>query len=192
MDGVADEGALIRRIKSGETNLYEELVEKYKNYVFAIVHKHVPAEAVAEVAHVTFVDGFKGVLKPGEIKSFKSWIATLAVRRSYDYWRREKRKRKEVPVSALSETQTSSMNKVLASDAAEAYESENQGADARKLLNSVLNRLSAEDRMVVVLMYLEERSVDEAATALGWSVTNTKVRAFRARRKLAQLLKSYE
>ena len=42
--------------------------------------------------------------------------------------------------------------------------------------------------MVVKLTHLEERPVAEAAEMLGISVPNVKVRAFRARRKLRELL----
>ncbi len=59
---------------------------------------------------------------------------------------------------------------------------------ARETLEWALNRLSAEDRMVVELVYLEEFSGKEAATLLGWSVANVKVRVFRARKKLQKLL----
>ena len=42
--------------------------------------------------------------------------------------------------------------------------------------------------MVVTLTHLEERPVAEAAELLGLSVPNVKVRAFRARKKLRELL----
>jgi RNA polymerase sigma-70 factor (ECF subfamily) len=43
--------------------------------------------------------------------------------------------------------------------------------------------------MVIELVYLEELSVKEAADLLGWSVANVKVRSFRSRKKLENLLK---
>jgi RNA polymerase sigma-70 factor (ECF subfamily) len=42
--------------------------------------------------------------------------------------------------------------------------------------------------MVIELINIEEKSVKEAAELLGWSRTNVKVRAFRARRRLAKVL----
>ena len=41
------------------------------------------------------------------------------------------------------------------------------------------------DRLVLTLLYLEERSVAEAAEMAGWSQTMVKVQAFRARGKAA-------
>jgi RNA polymerase sigma-70 factor (ECF subfamily) len=42
--------------------------------------------------------------------------------------------------------------------------------------------------LALELVYLEGYSVKEAARLLGWSVPNVKVRLFRSRRKLRELL----
>ena len=60
--------------------------------------------------------------------------------------------------------------------------------EARELLDWVLGRLSAEDRMVLELVYLEGLTGKEAADLLGWSVANVKVRSFRSRKKLEKIL----
>jgi RNA polymerase sigma-70 factor (ECF subfamily) len=51
----------------------------------------------------------------------------------------------------------------------------------------LLSQLPSEDRLVISLLDLEERSVKEIAAITGWSVSLVKVRAFRARRKLRKL-----
>ena len=51
-----------------------------------------------------------------------------------------------------------------------------------------MDSLSPDDRMVVTLTHLEERSVKETAELTGLSKANVKVRAFRARRKLRDIL----
>jgi RNA polymerase sigma-70 factor (ECF subfamily) len=55
-------------------------------------------------------------------------------------------------------------------------------------LDWALDRLSAEDRMVLELVYLEGLSVKETAELLGWSVANVKVRSHRSRKKVEKLL----
>jgi RNA polymerase sigma-70 factor (ECF subfamily) len=61
--------------------------------------------------------------------------------------------------------------------------------EAREILNWALGKLSAGDRMVLELVYLEGLSVQETAELLGWSKANVKVRSFRARMKLEKLLR---
>jgi len=56
-------------------------------------------------------------------------------------------------------------------------------------VRQALSRLSAADRAVLVLVDLEGRSMAEAAAALGTTNVGTRLRAVRARRKLARLLR---
>jgi RNA polymerase sigma-70 factor (ECF subfamily) len=49
-------------------------------------------------------------------------------------------------------------------------------------------RLSADERLVITLLELEEKSVHETAELTGWSESNVKVRAFRARQALKKIL----
>jgi len=60
--------------------------------------------------------------------------------------------------------------------------------EAIEILDWALGKLSAKDRMVMELVYLEGLSGKEAADLLGWSVANVKIRSLRSRRKLEKLL----
>ena len=55
---------------------------------------------------------------------------------------------------------------------------------ARELVDRLLAELSPDDRLVLTLLDLEQRSTAEIAQLTGWSRTLVKVRAFRARRRL--------
>ena len=59
-------------------------------------------------------------------------------------------------------------------------------------VREALARLSPSDRAVLVLVDLEGRSMAEAAEALGTTNVGTRLRAVRARRKLAKLLRGGE
>jgi len=54
----------------------------------------------------------------------------------------------------------------------------------RVILDQAMSRLKPEDRLVITLFELEDRSVREVAELTGWSETRVKVRAFRARQAL--------
>ena len=57
-------------------------------------------------------------------------------------------------------------------------------AGVARLVRALLDRLPPRDRLVLVLVYIEGHSIDEAARLAGWSKTMVKVQAFRARRKM--------
>jgi RNA polymerase sigma-70 factor (ECF subfamily) len=57
-------------------------------------------------------------------------------------------------------------------------------------LHAALAQLSPKERLVITLLELEERSVQEIAGLTGWSAGNVKVRAFRARAALRKLMEN--
>jgi len=115
------------------------------------------------------------------------WLAKVTVRSCHDYWRAEYRRR-ERPESDLSDECRAFVEETAALESSEAAEETASRREAKELLDWALDKLSPTDRMVVTLAHLEERPVAEAAEMLGLSVSNVKVRAFRARKKLRDLL----
>jgi len=57
-------------------------------------------------------------------------------------------------------------------------------AGAREVVEVLLTHLSPDDRLVITLLDLEERSIAQVRDVTGWSESAVKVRAFRARQKL--------
>ena len=55
---------------------------------------------------------------------------------------------------------------------------------ARELAHKMLETLSPKDRLILTMLDLEERSVEEVRQRTGWNASLIKVRAFRARTKL--------
>lgn len=179
---------IIRRVLDGDVNAFEGLLQRYQTYVTSIVRKHVPFDQLAEVAHDVFVRVYQALPTCQQPDRFKPWLASIAVRTCYDFWRKRYRAR-EVPVSTLSTDQQQWLEGVLAGQSAQNFAEEVELQQTRELLEWALSHLSAEDRMVVELVYLEGLSGKETAQLLGWSVTNVKVRSFRARKTLEKLLK---
>jgi RNA polymerase sigma factor (sigma-70 family) len=60
------------------------------------------------------------------------------------------------------------------------------------LLHRLMSSLSPQDRLIIKLLHLEERSVAEISRMTGWNVAVIKVRAFRARKKLQKILSDLE
>ena len=186
-NNLSADAEIVRRITDGDVNAYEHLVKKYKRYVFKIVNKHIPYEQVEETAQDVFVRAYQSLPNFKKKSSFKQWLAKITVRTCYDFWRKAYRNR-ELPMSSLTENQKDWLEKVIADQASQSFYEEGAQKEAAEVLNYALDRMSAEDRMVLELIYLEGLSGKEAAALLGWSVANVKIRSFRARKKLHKLL----
>ncbi len=59
---------------------------------------------------------------------------------------------------------------------------------SRQLVEHLLAMLKPAERLVIDLLYLQQRSVQEICRITGWSASLIKVRAFRARRKMKEQL----
>jgi RNA polymerase sigma-70 factor (ECF subfamily) len=114
---------------------------------------------------------------------FHHWVARLAVRTCLDALRAERR-RPEWRWSDLPEAEAAWLDFMLADAAAPP---ETDATSAREVVEKLLAQLSPDDRLILTLLDLEQRSVKEIAQLTGWSSTLVKVRAFRARRKLRAL-----
>jgi len=182
----ADDLALLRRIRRGATEQFADVIRRHQPHVIRIVSRRVPSDAVGEIVHDVFVRAYFGLAKFSESVSLDHWLAGIAVRTCYDFWRA--RKRGDVPVSALTDEHHRWIDQVLATQSDTQFQDQVRRQEAAEVLEWALAQLSPENRAVLTLVHLDGHSVREAAELLGWSVVNVKVRAHRARQVLRKLL----
>ena len=182
-----EESDLVCRIRQGETERFAELIDRYQRHVGRIVGRRVPADRVRELVHEVFVKAYVNLAQFSDKAPFEHWLAGIAVRTCYDFWR--ERAREEVPVSALSEEHQRWIEQTMSSQSDRQFRDQTAKQDAAEVLEWALRQLSPENRAVLTLVHLDGYSVREAAQLLGWSLVNVKVRAHRARRALRALLR---
>lgn len=182
---------IIQRVLNGEVNAFESLMTKYLNHVTSIVYKHIPPQDVEAVTQDVFIRTYQSLKTFRQKSGFRPWLSAIAVRTCYDHWRKVYRS-KEVSLSSLSEQHQDWIETVLSEQSSLVQDSKKQQEKAHEVLAWALDRLSPEDRMIIELVYLEGLSGKEAATLLGWSIANVKIRSFRARKKLYKLLSRTE
>jgi RNA polymerase sigma-70 factor (ECF subfamily) len=178
---------IIRRIVQGEVNAFGLLLDRYKDHALKIIKKRIPAKDVEDVAQDVFVKAYQSLPGFDPETHFKKWLSVIVVRTCCDYWRKAYRTR-ESPMSALSERHSEWLESVISSESTASADGSARQEEAKEVLAWALEGLSAEDRMVVEMVYLEGMTGREAAELMGWSVANVKVRAFRSRRKLQKFL----
>ncbi len=167
---------------AGDELAYRRLVERYQNVIGEQMHRFSRSIAVRdELTHDVFVEAYFSLRTYRHSAPLLHWLRKIAVRVGYRYWTKNRASGNEVALSEHDWQQFKAVvpNSGLASDAAE-------------LVHKLLARLSPPDRLVLTLIYLDGCTVAEAADRAGWSVTGTKVQAFRARNRLRNLLEGIE
>ncbi len=184
----------LERVRQQDQDAAHALVEQLYPLVIRIVRSHLPVRAAEEdLAQEVFLKLFSRLeqYQPRAGIPFEHWVARLAVRTCLDALRAEHR-RPEVRWGDLSVEQSAWVEFMLVEDAAPP---DTTPGAARELVEHLLSQLQADDRLVINMLDLEQKSVNEISRLTGWSVALVKVRAFRARRKLrklAEVLKAQE
>ena len=180
---------LARRAGDGSEEAFETLVHRHAPGVTRIAGRFFRRrEVVEEIVQEVFVKAFTSLASYRGDVPLSHWLSRIAVNACYDQLRRKKA-RPEVSVSEIAEDVPGFLEQLRApegSDAAAFWERE----EARLASERALAMLSPPERLVLTLMVLEELPVAEVSRMTGWSPSNVKIRAFRARHKLRKLLEN--
>ncbi|MGI9088687.1 MAG: RNA polymerase sigma factor, partial [Chthoniobacterales bacterium] len=116
------------------------------------------------------------------------WVSRIAINTCLNQIAAEKA-RPELRRADLSEEQDAFLENLNSTGA---EKSPNERLVARDLVAHLLEALQPAERLIIDLMYLQEKSVAEIRKLTGWSAPLVKVRAFRARQKLKEQLARLE
>jgi RNA polymerase sigma-70 factor (ECF subfamily) len=180
---------LVEATLAGDESAFEQLVNKHGRRVFTIArHFFRNQETVEDIAQETFTKAFVSLQSYRRGASFPHWLARIAVNNCYDELRRRK-KRSEYLFTEMSETESSWLESALAPVSLDTHHREQDQAKATEAAFKILEPLSPEDQLVLVLLHSEELSVREIADVTGWSEAKVKIRAFRARQAARKQLR---
>jgi len=178
----SEEAALVRRVQARDELAFREVVDRYQAKVFSIIYgilrNHNDAE---DIAQQVFSKVYFSIGSFDFRISLLTWIYKITVNECYDYLRK-KRVRKLVYESDFSEEDAQRM------EASDPAIDPSPGADTklvqRDLVAKLLERVSAEDRSLILLKEVEGHSVEELAAMTGLNENTIKVKLFRTRQKL--------
>lgn len=173
-----DDDELLRRCQQGDDAALTPLIQRFEGRIFRLAFRVLQDAARAEDATA---DALATVwLKCGSWRgeaSAGTWIQQVAWRVVLDHHRRRKRWWRFWEGSAFNE-QSADDNPVQLVSAAE------EEAHRQQQLAAAVAQLSAEDRALVHLHYIEEQSLTEISQVMQVSRDALKMRLSRARHKL--------
>ena len=193
MSAMADEtfdlAGCLERVRQRDQAAARALVEHLHPLVIRIVRAHLPRRVAEEdLAQDIFLKMFTRLAQYQGAVPFTHWVSRIAVTTCIDQLRAQKR-RPEFRWADLSENEAEVLDNVLSDERAEAP---GDALAARELVHKLLDQLKPDDRLVIQLLDLEQKSVAEIAALTGWGQSMIKVRAFRARRKLQKLFQELQ
>lgn len=166
---------------NGNTGAFANLVNRYKHMVFTLAMKILKnAEEAEDVSQDVFLKAYQALPKFKGDSKFSTWIYKIAYYRSLDYLKKQKRTLRTDSMDSDAEYDLPSIENTL--DALEADE-------RKKTIKKAVDELSEDNAIVITLYYFEELSLTEIAEIMNIEANTVKVRLFRSRERLAEILK---
>jgi RNA polymerase sigma-70 factor (ECF subfamily) len=185
-EGVLDVPACLARVRQRDEEAARLLLHHLYPFVIKLVRAHLPRRTSEEdLAQIIFMKIFANLDQYSGMVPLEHWVSRIAINACLNQLRIE-RVRPELRWSDLSEEE-SYVLQCLTATPDEVHP--DQRLASRELIEKLLERLSPQDRLIVQLLHLDGRSVEEIKQITGWKGPLIKVRAFRARHKLRQHLK---
>jgi RNA polymerase sigma-70 factor (ECF subfamily) len=183
-----DAAALVAAARQHDESAAREIVRQLYPLVVRLVRSHRPRRTAEEdLCQMIFAKVFQKLSQfSGEVP-LEHWVSRIAINTCINQIQAE-RARPEYREADLSDEEVAVINNLAAT-------SEELGPDrsfaARDLVERLLAALKPAERLVIDLLYLQQRSVAEIQALTGWGTSFVKVRAFRARQKMKQQLDQF-
>lgn len=179
-----EERLVIQMILQGQHHAYAVLVDRYQAYVFTLAMRYVHnREEAEELAQDIFVKAFHSLPDFKGDSKFSTWLYTIVHRTCLSYLRKKR------PETILLEQEQI----ILLS----AHRQTNENADSnleiktrKVLLDKAINNIPAQDAEIITLFYIAEQSLQEISEILNITTNSAKVKLYRARQKLREILET--
>jgi RNA polymerase sigma-70 factor (ECF subfamily) len=175
------EPGVVERARNGDSGAFDEIVQAYRKRILGTISRLIGRpEDVEDVGQEVFLRLYYSMQQLRTPDMFEPWLYRLTVNAAYDYHRKNKR-RKESRMADLSEAQVT-LADAEASGAA-TRESQRKGL-IREFVQKLLQEISEEDRLLLLLKEVEGLSLRELERIYGAKENALKVRLFRARQRV--------
>ena len=181
--------ALMLRVKRGDAEAFEELVEKYKRPVLNLVYRMIgdPAEA-EDLAQNVFVQVFRSSDRYRVSAKFSTWLFTIARNLCLN----EIRRRKRHPADSLDAPSFDDEEPRQYQDHKTAAPGENLAeSELISKIAEAVHDLPENQRTALLLFRDQELAYEDISEVIGCSLSATKSLIHRARETLKARLKPY-
>lgn len=173
------EQILIEKVRGGDTACYKSLVDEYGERLFALLKGLVGSrEDAQDLAQEAFVKAFFSLKKFRGDSSFSTWLYRIGYNLAISKLRKEKGLFADVDINHLR----------VVDDSDGLLEQKRLSEREYELLEMAKGQLPAQERFLLCAFYEQERSLAELVQITGLSLSNIKVKLFRARKRLSNLV----
>ena len=163
---------LIEEAKKGNKDAFTNLVIDIENDLYKIAKTRISNESdIDDAVQETMIEAYKNIRKLRENQKFKKWIITILVNKCNKIYKRKYEK--DVSIDEYN------LDKYIGSNSYKNIEDD---------LNfySLLKQLKYEERIVIILYYMEQYSIKDIKEILKMNENTVRTHLFRARKKIKE------
>ena len=186
-DEALDVPGCVARVRRGDEDAARALLNHLYPLVLSIVRGHLPRRTSEDdLSQTIFIKMFSKLEQFSGVVPLEHWVSRIAVNTCLNALQAEKI-RPELRWADLTEEEE---HIVQTLDTTSEDLEPGQSLAARDLTDKLLDCLKPNDRLLMNLLHVEGRSVEEVKQMTGWNISMIKVRAFRARKRMRKHMDS--
>ena len=179
MTKAASDEELVRRIGARDSAALQMLFARHQVRVYRFILRMIRNEARAEeLVNEVFLEIWRHAGRFAGRSTASTWMLSIARNKTISVLRKR------------SDAELDDAASEMIEDTGDTPEVTALKQDKGKIMRACINRLSAEHREVIDLVYYHEKSIREVAEIIGKPENTVKTRMFHARKNLSGLLRS--
>lgn len=168
---------IINAVLNGDTDQFNELVVRHKDYAYSIALKIVNNTMDAEeIAHDAFIKAFKSLKRFNQKAKFTTWLYRIVFNTAVSHTRKNK-----LAVDDIDEVTRQPASEMSSSEAV-------MNKDRDHFIAEAMKKLLPLDATLLTLFYLKQLNLEEIGQVVGVKADAVKVKLFRARKRLGKEL----
>ena len=180
-----EDSVVIKRILSGEKELYEILVRRNNQKLYRIIRSYIKDDAeIEDIMQDSYVKAFTKLYQFKLESTYSTWLIRIGINESLA---RLKEKGKIYHLNEQSDNLSSTILEIPDNRQLNPQDKMIRN-ETKQILESAIDSLDIKYKTVYIMKEVEEMSLKEISVVLGLTVANVKVRLYRSKEMLKEKL----
>lgn len=169
---------LIKRAQKGDKEAFTEIILSIRNELYKVAKTRIINENdIDDIIQETMIEAYKSIKQLRDLKKLKMWVIKILINKCNKFYKRKSKKD-----ISLEET---NINSIIA---------RNNNEDIENDMNfySLIKNLKYDERIVILLYYMEGYSVEEISEIIKMNKNTVKTNLYRARQKIKNEIEKKE
>jgi RNA polymerase sigma-70 factor (ECF subfamily) len=173
------DSVLVKQAIAGDIKALSQLIDKYKDSAYSLAISIVKdRESAKDITQDSFIKVLENINRFRNESSFSTWLYRIVYNESLKHLQSNKAIFRDIE----------SVKSYIDPDSSENSGDEDETPEVN--LQKAINRLENNERNIVILFYMGEKSIRETETITGLSISNIKVILHRSRKKLKEYIQN--